>query len=57
MSIFKKLKQVNSQSCISVSYKIAINEKEIGQTQYLTENYVYTEAGGKKVLYLPEKDK
>ena len=33
------------------------NEKEIDQNQYVTENYVYTEIGDKKMMYLPEKNK
>ena len=53
----KRKNQTVSQICISVKYKITVGEKEIEQTQYLTENYVYTEVGGKKVMYLPEKDK
>ena len=53
--MFKK--KTTSKTCITANYKITINEKEINQTQFLTENYVYTEAGDKKILFLPEKEK
>ena len=54
MAILKKKKK--STKCIKAEYKILLNEKEINQTQFLTENYIYTEAGEKKIIYLPEKD-
>lgn len=53
----KRKKQIKSQTCISAKHKITVGEKEIKQTQYFTEHYVYTESGDKKILYLPEKDK
>lgn len=56
MSIFNKTKQINSQICIKAKYKISINEKEINQTQFFTENYIYTEAGNQKIIYLPKED-
>jgi hypothetical protein len=54
MSIFKK--PTKSVTCIVLTHKIIVNDKEIEQTQYLTENYVYTEANGKKLIYLPRKN-
>ena len=47
MNIFKP-KQTISQTCISVSYKITISEKEIEQTQNMSnadQTYYYTEKG------------
>jgi len=55
MDLFKK--QIKSQTCIVISYKITLNEKNIEQIQNLTENYAYTETAGKKILYLPAKEK
>ena len=57
MNIFQKSKQAVSQICICLVYKIKLNGKDIEQIQYLTENYIYTEAMGKKLIYLPENDK
>ena len=57
MGIFNNQKLANSKTCICIKYKIALNAKELEQIQYLTENYVCTESLGKKILYLPEKNK
>ncbi|MCF6184280.1 MAG: hypothetical protein L3J56_06585 [Bacteroidales bacterium] len=51
--MFKK--QTKSKTCIKATYKLTINNKQIEQTHHFTENYVYTEAGGKKIIFLPEK--
>ena len=49
-------KKTKSKTCIKSTHKLNINNKEIEQIQYLTENYVYTQAGGKKLIFLPAKD-
>jgi hypothetical protein len=57
LNFLKKEKQINSQTVVVLKYKINLSGKEIEQTQFLTENYVYTESMNKKILYLPEKNK
>lgn len=56
-NLLQKNKKIKSQTCVQLKYKITISQKEIEQIQYLTQNYVYTESGNRKVIYLPKKDK
>jgi len=56
-NFLKKDKKTNIQTILKLKYKISFNDKEIEQTQYLTDNYVLTEINNKKILYISQNDK
>lgn len=53
LKIFKKKKKSNT--CIVINSEIVVSGKKLLQKEFVTENYVFSEAAGKKAIFINDK--